>query len=83
MTSAAAIVVESRLVTYPFKPIVRRLSATPWRVSSKVIRDADHLRVRRTASVSAITSAGVALGWRMRGAAATGEISMWLDYGSV
>src|SRR5215212_5417037 len=43
---------------------VRWLIATPWRPSSKAIRDADHFRVRRIASISATTSAAVAVGWR-------------------
>jgi hypothetical protein len=46
---------------------VRRLIATPWRPNSKAIRDADHFRVRRSASISTTTSAAVAVGCR-RGA---------------
>src|SRR5215212_8316786 len=46
---------------------VRWLIATPWRPSSKAIRDADHLRVRRKSSIAVITSGTVAAGER-RGA---------------
>jgi hypothetical protein len=35
---------------------------TPWAFSSKQMRAADHFRVRRIASIVAITSGGVAVG---------------------
>jgi len=38
---------------------VRRLTTKPWRPSSKAMRDADYLRVRRKASIAVITSAVV------------------------
>ncbi len=43
-----------------------QLIATPCPLCSKEIRDTDHFRVRSIALIPAITSAGVALGWRCR-----------------